>query len=167
MLYGTSYEDILPYANFSFEITLVLLHYPFLFLALTAGDKITEPEKFHRNSHNWELINKMQSNVTYLVVPWRTCSMGLALHPLQQERGDNWCESMTAGAHTDCKCSASKNLSRWWWGHLDDRICWSLFQWDVPAELLLHRQPGSSCIWGASLPHFQISQPVTCWKKYT
>lgn len=69
MLYGTSYEDILPYANFSFEITLVLLHYPFLFLALTAGDKITEPEKSHRNSHNWELINKMQSNVTYLVVP--------------------------------------------------------------------------------------------------
>lgn len=60
MLYGTSNEDIFPYANFSFETIWFTLHCPFLFLAIIAGDNITESEKFHRNSHNQELIDKMQ-----------------------------------------------------------------------------------------------------------
>lgn len=69
MLYGTSHEDILPYAKFSFEIIWFTLHYPFLFLAVTAGDNITETESFHGNSQNQELADKTQSYVTCLVIP--------------------------------------------------------------------------------------------------
>lgn len=41
MLYGTSREDVLPYANFSFETIWFTLHCPFLFLAIKAGDNVT------------------------------------------------------------------------------------------------------------------------------